>query len=138
MAEGFGSDFACVTDIDVNLSVVNGRRAVAESSARRLDTPPEHLFDDLDYGAGLGDLVGAIVTEEQVKNLAENEVVKDERIEDAVVDVDLVEYGEEGATPGNVGDMTIDVRLFDAEGPFSLTLSVVDGEVTLVALDSEA
>ena len=130
-----GTDFTCLTDIDANLTVVDGRRGLAESAARRLQTPQFGLFYDNDYGDDLSNLIGAIVVASRIARRSEIEVLKDERVLDADSDVTVVLPETTGASEDEIGDTRIDIRLTDDDGPFDLTLVVADGEVTIANLE---
>lgn len=135
MAEGLGSDFSCVSDVDENLSVVEGRIGLAQSGARRLGTPKRHLFYDKEYGEDLRDLIGSTRSPLSIQQAAEVELLQDERVEDTVVKVTRKEIGDPGVQADQVGDMVIVVELVDDRGPFSLTLDASKGEVTLEILE---
>lgn len=124
MAE-LGDDFFCVTDLDFNLTEVSGRRAVAESVARRWLTFPGTLFYDPTYGFGLELWLNE--PSEKLDELGpalENEALKDERVESCRV---AVRYED--------GEIHILARLEDGDGPFSLVLDV--GQVSVQLLLEE-
>ena len=47
----------------------------------------------------------------------------------------LKEAGDEGVGEDQIGDMEIEIQLFDNDGPFALTLDVSAGEVTIAVLE---
>lgn len=108
-----GSDIAGVTDLDPALSIVTGRRALAEAIMRRLTSRKGSLPDDEDYGYDLRLLIGSAVTREQVEQGVRSQVFADERVEDAEVTVTFI-----GET------IQVDLRITDGDGPFSLVLGV--------------
>ncbi len=60
MAEGLGTDFFCISDLDANFTLVTDEKtALAQSTARRLQTPRRYLFYDIDYGEDVTDDIGA-------------------------------------------------------------------------------
>lgn len=108
-----GSDIAGVTDLDPALSIVTGRRALAEAIMRRLTSRKGSLPDDEDYGYDLRLLIGSAVTREQVEQGVRSQVFAEERVEDAEVTVTFI-----GET------IQVDLRITDGDGPFSLVLGV--------------
>lgn len=86
-----GSDFACTTDLDANLSTVEGRRCLAEALARRLQTPRGMLWYDKHYGFDITAFVGSSVPEGVIKHGIRKECLKDERVLDASVELNTVE-----------------------------------------------
>lgn len=136
MATGIGSDFACIEDLDANLSLVTGRVNLAHATARRLGTPRRGLFyDPTDYGEDLRDLIGSAVTPQVIQQKAEREAIKDERVQDANTLVTRKDRGQEGVAEDEVGDMTIEIELFDEEGPFDLTLDVTSESLTVANIE---
>lgn len=130
-----GTDFTCVSDVDANLTLVDGRRGLSESAARRLQTPLRFLFYDNDYGDDVSNLIGAIVQPSRIARRSELEVLKDERVQDADSEVTLIDIDTPNASDDDIGNMRIDIRLTDEDGPFDLTLVVADGEVTIANLE---
>jgi len=113
----YGSDFSCATDIDFDLSTVNGRTGLAQSAARRLGTPNRGLFYDGDYGFSLLNLVNSPVLPQIISTGIQDELPKDERINDCIATAELV------------GDtLSIVARMDDDEGPFELTFKIQDKE----------
>jgi hypothetical protein len=122
MATDFGTDISCVTDLDPSLSVVSGRRLLAEAIARRWITVPGGLFYDAEYGGGLLlYLSGEMQSVDAIGAQLENEALKDERVLGAQVTVTF-------------GGETLRVRalLSDAQGPFPFTLLVSQLSVELL------
>ncbi len=118
MAIDLGTDFSCVNDIDADLSVVGGRLALGQSIGRRLQTSLGGLFYDPDYGFDLQRRIGSSVPAGSLKTLAgnaENECLKDERVDDVRVDLEFVEETQR---------MDATVNIDDGEGPFDLVISV--------------
>lgn len=109
----YGSDFSCATDIDFDLSLSDGRQALAESVARRLGTSTGFLFYDPSYGYNITDLIGRSVLPQLISSNIQTELVKDERINDALAAVDL-----------NGDVLTITCRVQDDDGPFDMTFTV--------------
>lgn len=79
-----GTDFSGVTDLDLQLSLVDGRQGLAEAVARRLAMPTGFLFYDSDYGLGITNTIGASLrTYGGLQSAVEAEAMKDERVEEA-------------------------------------------------------
>jgi len=120
MASDLGTDFSCATDLDWRLSLVSGREGLAQASARRLGTRAGGLFYDTDYGYDLSNMSGrALVSKQAAAARAEQELLKDERIDDANVTLD---------TDPDTGALVPTVMLTDGAGPFEFTLPI--GDVT--------
>lgn len=120
-----GTDLSGVDDVDPNLTPVSGRLMLAQAIARRWITDPGELFYAPDYGAGLRRyLSGATDNVGALPALLENEARKDERVDDCKVAVSLVDE-----------TLTVIGRIEDAQGPFSLTLSLSTTALTLELLD---
>ncbi len=113
----YGSDFSCVTDIDFDLSVVDGRNGLAQAAARRLGTPNRGLFYDGDYGFSLLNLVNSPVLPQIISTGIQDELPKDERINDCAATAELVN-----------GILSIVARIEDDDGPFDLTFKIQDKE----------
>jgi len=82
-----GSDFSCVDDIDYNLTPVSGRLALGQSSARRIITPRGGLFYSVDYGTDVRGRLNRPFSGPQWERLIEQEVLKDERVDNATATV---------------------------------------------------
>lgn len=79
----YGTDFACVDDLETTLVTVSGSRVVAEAVARRLLTPTGRLIGDANYGYNLGDWCGADVGPrdiDEIQAACAAEAEKDERV----------------------------------------------------------
>lgn len=110
----YGSDFSCSSDLDFDLSLTSKRRSLGESVARRLGTSAGYLFYDPNFGYNVTDLIGrAGVVPQVVAANVQNELVKDERINDAVATVTL-----------NADRLTILCEVQDDDGPFDMTFTV--------------
>lgn len=121
----FGTDLFGINDLDLAMREVSGRELLAQAIARRLQTPRGGLFYDNDYGYDLRALVNAPeLPKKTVETNIENEVLKDERILDAVVDVRY---------EGDPADqLFVRLLLRDGTGPFALVLSVSDVTVEIL------
>lgn len=116
-----GADFSGVMDIDLSLSVVSGRQALAQSILRRLSTRTGTLRDDPSYGDDIRLFIGKAISPDEVAQRVEAQVFADERIRDARVTVDFL--GE---------DLNIHLVLVDATGPFRLVVGVSELSLDLL------
>jgi hypothetical protein len=118
VAVDFGTDIACVNDIDGVMSLTNGLRNLGSAIARRLITPRGGLAYAPDYGFDVRGLLNSGQTDDFVtaaQQAIELECEKDERVEAAAV---LLEFNEQAST------LLITIQLTTADGPFTLVLSV--------------
>jgi hypothetical protein len=119
MAE-LGFDFGGVEDVDPHLSIVGGRLGLAQSLLRRLTTRKGTLLDDPSYGYDLRMLIGAAVTRSEVEQGVSAQVLADERVRDAQVQVTVGET------------IRVDIRIVDSQGPFRLVLAASDLSVEIL------
>ena len=118
-----GDDFSCIDDVDLNLTEVSGRRAVAEAVARRWLTRRGSLFYDASYGYGLEDALHQPASALGTLSAGlENEALRDERVLQARVLVRLDDKRQ----------LLIRAELVDADGPFRLVASVSEVSVELL------
>jgi hypothetical protein len=83
-----GVDIACMTDVDMALSLAAGVRNLGFALARRLITPRGGLFYDPDYGLDVRDYLGAGLSDAELQALTgavQLELEKDERVESCSV-----------------------------------------------------
>lgn len=136
MSTDFGADVSCLDGMRTG-RIVTGRRLVAEAIYRRLTTPRGMLrggIDEDDYGLDVLSLIGEVGSDSLLATWPgriKNEVLKDERIVDAVVSV--VDKTARGA-PGRAYEITIEAST--DEGPFSLTLGVSETSVEVLGVDA--
>lgn len=132
MAEQFtpdyGTDLSCDTDLDPMGAVVSGFTMMAQVCVRRLFCRKGALLSDPLYGIDIRDFLGSrIVATDltRIQALCQAELNRDERIFSATV---VATY--------TTSTKTLDLKIngVGAEGPFSLVLSVADGEVTVQIL----
>lgn len=125
----YGTDLSCTFDVGPSLIEVTGRRVVLESSLRRLITPKSGLFYDPAYGEDITAELNKSQDPDRAERIAavkvETEVLQDERLNDARANVEFVFVPE--SADQNQGDLTIDLRLLDDDGPFEATFSI-DGQ----------
>lgn len=126
MATDFGTGLSCVTDLTDTMSVVSGRRLVAEAIARRLQTPRGRLIKHPNYGFDVcgelnGDLSAADIA--RIQSGVEAECVKDERVLDATAVLTFA-----------ASKLTLVITLEDAAGPFVLVLAATAVSVTLLSV----
>ena len=90
MADDYGTDCTATTDLDPYFTLVSGTTVVAQSLARRLQTPPGGLVDDPDYGYDLRSWVNRDMTTRdrfELTQRVEAECMKDERVSSLTVDL---------------------------------------------------
>jgi hypothetical protein len=124
----YGTDFACVTDLDAALTVRDNRLTLGESLGRRLLTPRGGLFHDRSYGYDVRRFLKASgFTEAQIARVCEAQMLEDERVRNASVSVTFDENYEE---------LTISARVYPVIGQaFDLTLNVDSLSVELLNED---
>lgn len=113
-----GTDFGGVSDIDAAWGPVDGRRALAESVARRLTTPRGSLPDFPDYGFDLVSCIGSAMTDSRIRQRISEQVFLEEEVQNSSVSILRTE-------PYGATALEIKVSI-DATGvpPFALTLNV--------------
>lgn len=122
----YGTDIGCgPAGIDERFSLVEGRQALIEAIARRLETPRGGLFDDPTYGLGVTAWVGKRADRAQLfawgQALAA-EARKDDRVRQAKATVSVAPDGKlrfvlsitplEGRTfdlSGLIGDLALEL-----------------------------
>lgn len=114
-------------DLSADFREVSGRRALAQSLARRWVTPRGRLIDDPNYGTDLtseinDDLTAADLARIQAAAAAEG--LKDERVIDLTSDATF-----------SSGVLTMNFVITDGQGPFSLTLAVSAVTVDLLTVN---
>ena len=124
MTTDFGTDLDCADDLTAEMREVSGPIVLAQNLCRRLSTPRGMVIDAPNYGFDLRTLLHKGLTSTQVAEIpgvVRAEVVKDERVESA--EVEVLSYADEA--------MSLGIRCDTAEGPFSLTLDVTAAAVVL-------
>jgi phage baseplate assembly protein W len=122
----FGSDVSTFPGLDPSFQLQTGSRVLMEALARRLMTPRGTLPFAEDYGtdvrAWLSEgIEGADL--DDLKAAVEQELLKDERVDDVQVVVEWVPQEER---------LTIRAAVDTAEGPFRLVLGVTELTVALL------
>jgi hypothetical protein len=121
-----GSDFAGVSDLDPDLTVVTGQRALVQALARGLLESPGSEPDDPTSGAGFGDLIGesSAGDESYIAHRAETQCLMDERVLSARVSV----------TADDEGSISLDVAAESAEGPFRFVIAPSELTIDILQL----
>lgn len=114
-------DAAGATDLTPELRTITGRRVTAERVLRRLQTLRGALWYAPDFGTSLVALLNAAVPPASIAAATQAEVLKDEEVLDA--DVDVVRTGS---------DLSVTITLTDADGPFVLRVAVSSVSVALL------
>lgn len=121
MAE-LGSDISGVDDLDATLSVVTGKRALAQAILRRLTTPLGMLIDDPTYGLDVRSFIGDPVYPDNIKQ----EIVKQLDQEEEVLRASVAVVFD-----ARTSLLQIQINVVAGDGPFELTISV--NELALTA-----
>jgi hypothetical protein len=119
-----GHDLSCVSDLDPSMREVQGRIALAQACARRLQTPRGRLIDDPDYGYDLTDEIGDDLSPSDIARIASSvdaEMLKDERVLASSTVVTFLNQ-----------ILIVTVSLTDGAGPFLLVLQVSAVSVQLL------
>jgi hypothetical protein len=116
--QDFGQDFSTFPDLSGGMALLKGGRVLSEALLRRFSTNRGELPFHPDFGFNLRDFLSEGLTDEQLfylKASMEAEAEKDERIDQAVVDLTFNRSTQA---------LTARLRLLTAVGPYSLTLLV--------------
>jgi hypothetical protein len=122
----YGTDVACVDDLDPMFEEITGRRVLIQALLCRFQTPRGGLFYDANYGLDLRSYLGEGFTTADLK-LVQTEIaaecLKDERVAAATAVVVM---------DASQGTMSVTVQIRDATGPFTMVLTVDHVTVTLL------
>lgn len=121
-------DLHCVTDFLPHMPTVSGRTALAHRLARRLTTPRGRFPFWPDFGTDLRQYLLTKASPSQIAAAAEAECMKDEQTESVEVTVSQLDLVKR--------DLSIDISVTDAAGPFAFTLTITDAAATLVGLQA--
>lgn len=129
MNDNLGTDFTAVDDLDANLSSVDGGgNALLQNVYRRLVTSRGSLWYDTNYGTNVLNFIeDAGLSDENKAGIIRDEVLKDERVSDAVVTLSLV---------AGVQYFGIEVRTDDGQA-FALTLQLTPENTLTVITQNE-
>ncbi len=127
MAVDYGLDLDWAADLSKTAGTVTGTKLLGQAVYRRLVTARGSALDCPDDGLDIRELLSLPMTTAQlaaVPGLVRQEIVKDERIQDATIIVTKLADGFDLA-----------IRLTPAEGPdFELTLGVSAAAVKLLGI----
>lgn len=130
MANSFGTDLSCVTDLTSDCAEVSGVMCWLQNLCRRLQTPIGTLIDDPDYGYDILDQLDAEIDTSTLGAIGadiDSEFLKDERT--LASSTTVVSVVQNGAVT-----LTITSRLRSALGPFTLVLSVSQVTVQILSV----
>lgn len=122
----YGVDTYALTDLDPSFLLISGQEAVAQSIARRLQTPAGGLLGDSAYGYDLRGLVNtakSLAELEEIRSSVEAQCLLDLRVDSVDVTLELLESG--------VCEITIELTLVDGETP-TLTFQIDSSNVSVV------
>lgn len=117
------SDFGGGADLDPSLAERTGRRALGEQILRRLTTPRGGLPDYPQYGFDVASLIGRAIEPNAVAQRVLEQVRAEQEVEDASLDLETSASGD---------TITLNIKVVDGDGPFDLTISVDDLDVTAI------
>lgn len=131
--QGFGTDLSCTDDLTSDMAEIPGNSTlvVAQSNYRRLTTPRGSLIDDPNYGIDINSFLGSGLTDtllQQIPGQVAAELKKDDRNE--TVEVSFRQTGSVS--------FDLDVKGTTADGPYTLTFAIVDGEAALKEINADA
>lgn len=132
---GYGRDLSCVQDCDDKFSEVdpNTPTAIGQAILRRLDTPRGSNPDDKDYGLDVRGMLNRGLTLNQlnrIENEVHGEVIKDERVADAQVDVTVLSVASKRMR------VSISITPMNPEvSDFKLVFAVTDAQVLLDTIE---
>jgi phage baseplate assembly protein W len=126
----YGNDLSCTTDLDPMMAVVSGTTMMAQVCVRRLTCRKGSLLSDPLYGIDVRDFLNSRIdggSISRIQGLVQGELERDERIDTAEV---------KASFNSTTKKLTLIISGTGALGPFSLVLSVANGEVTVQILSS--
>lgn len=134
MSQGYGHDTYCLDELRTG-RLVSGPLLVAQAIYRRLTTPRGTLRgpdggEESNYGIDLPGLIGALDPRRlalALPAMVRNEILKDDRVQDAAVDVVLDE-----STHAVRAVINISIVLVNAGETFGLTVSADALDVSLL------
>jgi len=118
MTTEYGTDIACLNDLDPLFRVISGPQVLSEAIARRFITPRGALLSDLNYGLDLRIFLSESLTSQKLFAIAssvEAEITKDERITSASA---TVTYN------ASTRELLIEIAAETTDNDLSLVLSV--------------
>lgn len=121
-----GTDISIVYDATPDMAMSTGRRNLAEAIARRYITPRGRLIGAPNYGEDLTQYLNDDLTAGEtarIESVAASQAREEERVLAATVKITLAD-----------DVMIVKVYLEDAEGPFTLTLSVTNVTVEILKI----
>lgn len=117
-----------IVDLDPGMIEGSGRLLLAQSIVRRFTTPRGSVIDAQNDCLDIRSLLSEGFTQAQINELSgilKNEAEKDQRIVNADVKATYL---------ASTKALTITMSIQSGYGPFSLTLSLINGQVTVDAL----
>jgi hypothetical protein len=130
--DDLGTDVALTDDLAPAWGVASGKSNLAMAIYRRLTTTRGGLFYDASYGYSLMDLLNAELSAAELSEARGSiiaECEKDERVQAVTANL---------AFDSTANQLTIDLELESAAGPFDLVLRASEVTVEILTLDGQA
>jgi len=129
----YGNDLDCEDDLNPSMVLVTGTRALSQALRRRLETPRKGLYRHPDYGYDLRHRLSSEAAPEEIRRGVEEELLKDERVQNCTAAVTMVDTEELAAETGRpIDTMIVEITVQAAGGTFDLVLGVNDVTVELL------
>jgi hypothetical protein len=122
-------DVWCLDDFKASMPAISGRMALAQRLARRLITRRGSMPWWPNDGTDLRQYLLSKASPSEIAGAAKNECKKDEQVEDARVELEVLSDGRE---------ILLTILITEAAGPFAFTLLIGEAVLQLVALQEAA
>lgn len=130
MATDYGIDVSTLPDLDQAFGLISGQTALAESLARRIQTPRGALPFNPDDGVDVTDWLHGTMTDTEVFRLrqaVESEMMKDERVLSVACDA---------VWDASSASLSLVIRVVPVEGrEFSMTANLTDFDFRLIGVN---
>ncbi|HMJ52394.1 MAG TPA: hypothetical protein VK540_09965 [Polyangiaceae bacterium] len=123
-------DVYCIDDFLAHMPSVTGRVALAHRLCRRLTTPRGRFRFWPNFGTDMRRYLLSKVPSSQIASDAAQECEKDEQVESVTVTVERVDFDQR--------ELTLDLQVVDAAGPFEFTMTIGEARLTLIGLQALA
>lgn len=121
------SGFYCLGDFRPEMPLVSGRTALIHRLTVRLQTPRGRFPWWPNFGTDIAAFLNSKATPGVIAAAAESECLKDEQVADCQATATIENNGR---------TIRLTLAVFDANGPFALTLSIEQAKLTLIDLQT--